>query len=299
MNRFNPLLLLLIFAAGCAPLQKKSDLEAVHEAYRADFSASFVADAKTGGQAQCEGKASFQRSLQAIQDYEAVYAGDTSVAAERNHLRILKGMIHLQLGNTGIARSMTEDVQKAVIPVADDRAVRDELFRRAYPALVDGWEEICDSIREKKLGPYSIENEAERQRKTKQLRDAAAAVAAVARPKEAAKGANADEGALYLAGTSAVFSYWAFRIEVDSCVRANFADRNAPTTCRNAAKGLLQNALAALTPSFTESEKKGLGLVTLTGSEAKDGAQGWERSVAPNRRPYIRLYDYLRKEAAI
>jgi hypothetical protein len=294
MNRFLRALLagtLALALGGCVPFPRKADLEQVHDTYRDEFEATFLGDTQAGT-ASCKDLASkntdlFPKTLKAIHDYDVKYAAEDASTVERAHLTVLKGMIHVQVGNTGIARSLIGDVQKTPITASGDREVRDRLFQKAFPYLVDGWEQLCR------------EGSAERDVETLvKAADGVVKVSDAAADKRSADSAAgkpaADAGAIYLATTGAIFYRYSFQARVDKCMDEGVvgkAKNDRPTCQKRAAKeGELGKGAAAIDKFLTSEER----------NAAKGGAAGndWQRVVPRSRLRYVQWYMLLSSEQA-
>lgn len=288
MSRFLRALLagaLSLALGGCPLFPRKADLESIHDTYRSEFASTFLNEPKAEA-ASCAGRIAagaefFPKTLQAIRDYDVKYAGDPASTSERAHLVVLKAMIHLQAGNTAIARSMTEEVGKAPIAATDDREVRDSLFQKAYPYLAAGWTVICE-----RQPPGARD-------RIRPLADAAAGVVAVSGSVATAGKPVTDEGAIYLAATGAIFYRHAFEERVNACVGAVPAGQIADEEqCRRsaAAQGELQKGAAAIGKFLSPDEK-----------EAAKGTKpfaDWARVVPAGRVRYLQWYVHLSEQAA-
>ncbi len=289
--------LLAAILAACAPLlPKKADIDAVHAAYSAEFSSAFIGDGsgpKAGGDV-CAGnvspaQGSFPRTLQAIHDYQVKYRDDPSVQAEKNHLTVLKGMIYVQTGNTGIARAVAPDVAKATIQGTDDRSVRDSMFQEAYPALVEGWEAVCDLLKARGAsGMFGYSDSGKSASSEKRLTGSADALAQLTRSgtaKVKQSGVSTDEGGIYLATTAAIFYYYAYRVQHDSCALD-------PKRACGDPDQLLRKGASAIEPFLTQDERK----VANAGDSGPSGEQ-WLEVVPKRRQQYVQWYAFLDQAA--
>ncbi len=200
------LLASLLLLSGCPATltPETADLQHVHELYATEF--TLLDDAITSvGETSTAKKTSsgdaFLQSLRAINDYRARHP-DKSL--ELAHLDVLEGMIFLQSGRFGLARAVAPNVEKAAITLrsansprqsatgaaSTSRTVRDALFARNFPALLDGWSATRDGT----STPETFET-------------AARAIAKYLG--ESSSVLNRDHGALYLATSAAVFYAWA------------------------------------------------------------------------------------------
>jgi hypothetical protein len=194
----------LLCGAGCAITPRTAALRQIHQTYQEDFAAFSLPG--PGGMplppAPTNAPA-FARTLQAIHDYRLRYPGDSQEGA---HLKVLEGMIYLQSGRVGLARAVAGDVKTAGARLgsATGRTVRDQLLARNFDALVKGWSEI------REWGDRNSATVAE----WKPLEQAADALRTDLGTLTAGQLADpdADQGALYLANTAAIFYVWAYAL---------------------------------------------------------------------------------------
>lgn len=273
---------LIAFAlSSCAFIfPKQAALKDVHEAYRTEFASAFLGNAGVD-KVWCHPKidekvGSFPKTLQAIREYEVKYPEES---AEKKHLAILKAMIHLQVGNTGIARGMIKDLSQFSLEGADGRPLRDELFRKAFEPLVDGWEQVCDLVNKYTGGVYAGGD-------SDKLSVAAEGILSVIKPDgkpikitEPA----VDAGAIYLATTAAIFYYYAHRVEYDTCK----AGLPSGVDCNDKVREnmYLHKAYTAIGMFLGVDEKKA----------ASDPA--WFNAIPLGRIAYVRWYGHLRGKA--
>ncbi len=270
-----------VVLSGCAFLfPKNAALIEVHNAYRTEFASTFLGNAAQG-EVWCDPNSrtevgSFPSTLQAIRDFEIQYPGKSPQA---NHLTILKGMIHLQVGNTGIARGMVEDVENASSSLAGGRTVRDELFGKAFKNLVDGWEEVCDMVKEHPGGVYANED-------SQRIAEAAQGVLDIVVDKDKpiqTTVPSVDEGAIYLATTAGIFYYYAHRIEFDTCKAMESPGTNCNEKVRP--KHYLNKAYTAIEKFLGPDEKRAIS----------DPA--WFKAIPRGRIGYVRWYGHLKGKA--
>jgi hypothetical protein len=290
--------LLAIALGGCPLFPRKADLEHIHSVYRSEFASTFLGDSKSQA-GVCPDKSnpgpatSFPNTLQAIRDYQVKYRDDPATSTERAHLVVLTAMIHLQVGNTGIAASMIDAVAQAKIAAADDREVRDSLFKRAFPHLVDGWRAVCETVdrADKKA-------EEKMKRRLDRLLDAGKGIIAVsdgvAGPGSAGKPAT-DEGAVYLATSGAIFRRHAVEAHQTLCSTSDKSgdpSQKIYERCRREAfKQIdIKGAADAIGKFLTEEEKRA--------AAAAPDAADWLRVVPIGRIQYVHWYSRLSREAA-
>jgi hypothetical protein len=280
--------------SGCPLLKKTSDIGKVHEAYRKEFASAFLAgvDDPEGATPKkvnlCrvspqDPAGTFPMTTQAIEDFRAKHQGDATAKAHLAHLTILMAMIQLQVGNTGIARSMEDEVRQATLPSAkEDAVVRDRLFQQAFPGLVDGWEAVCDLEKDSPGGVYSSGEPQKDKLRVDKLSGAASEVAAATQTQRtAAAGPATDEGAIYLGTTAGIFQYYAYRVDHDGCML-----RLDETQCRAVGKDRATAAVKAIEPFLTPAEKDAASRKDLTGIKA-------------GRLRYVQWYQFLGAVAAM
>lgn len=191
----------IVLLSGClnSLTPKAADLERVQELYVEEFTVLNVPAAAEVDAARAPAPAAggaFAQSLRAIHAYRAKYPDDTP---ERAHLQVLEGMIYLQSGRFGLAAAVLPQVKSAAgqLTSGTGRVVRDRLFAENYGVLLDGWTE---TRKENNRDWQTFE------RVANQLAQALAAV-----PVHERASVEADQGALYLATSAAVFYVWAYR----------------------------------------------------------------------------------------
>jgi hypothetical protein len=197
---FAGLVLGLLLAGGCVVsfvTPKTAALHHVHEIYGEEFiEFSAPAPSVQPSQAPEARPGAFARSLQAIHDYRAKYPQDSQELA---HLKVLEGMIYLQSGRFGLAEAVRPDVEAAGGKLASGtgRVVRDQLFARTFKELIEGWAETRKSNN--------------RRWQTFERIAGALTNSLSSIPREKLANPEADQGALYLATSAAIFYVWAFK----------------------------------------------------------------------------------------
>lgn len=195
--------LLAFFVSGCTTISPKTAaLRQVHHAYEEDFAQFALPPAgNTPAPTNTQSGPAFARTLQEIRAYRVNFP--TSTAAETAHLQVLEGMIYLQSGRFGLASAIAPKVSEAGAQLASGtgKIVRDRLFAENFNALLKGWTEIGDKL-DSENGTIP---------EWEKLRDAARAIYENLNSHRdgALADADADEGALYLANTAAIFYVWA------------------------------------------------------------------------------------------
>lgn len=202
MKRFASLFALLaglLVTSGCFVsflTPKTAALQLVHDTYRADFMAFNVpAPAMQAGLASPP--AVFSKSLQSIRDYRLKYPSDSQELA---HLKVLEGMIYLQSGRFGLAEAVKDDVQTAGARLSSGtgRTVRDRLFAENFPRLIDGWKETTKPNNQKWQTFSNVADSLFRSLTNE--------------PPSKLADPEADQGAIYLANTAAIFDVWAYSL---------------------------------------------------------------------------------------
>jgi hypothetical protein len=275
------LLAAILAGTGCSVLTPKTEaLKRVHETYREEFAAAFVPPPPTDGNWRVsaplggarDGEPLFERTLQAMRSYRQRYGEDSVEAA---HLKVLEGMVYLQAGQFGMASLLAPAVQANVDKLASGtgRAARDQLLAKAYPYLVQGWQEIQFDRSQRRLlnagadparlqppapGRFVVAADNLTQLLTSLPPDK------LARP-------EVDEGAVYLATTAAVFRLWS-----EFIVNANGEPRPA----------VAQEAANLIGRFLSPSEVAAAAQVSL------DGA-----GVPLGRLRYVEWYGYLKQRA--
>jgi hypothetical protein len=214
--------------ATCEKQSDRASLAHVHDVYASEFAETIVP--ATG--ASCvstplpevaAGPPAFEKTLAAIRELQAKPPEDEAVSA---HLTVLEGMVYVQSGRIGLAKSALPDVQAAAakLQTATGLDARDALLARSFPYLVTGWERVqalqasgqCAFPEE---SPAALETAA----------DGIRAELASERANERLASSEADAGALYLATTAAIFYVWDDKIRDDGCMRTS---TEASRACR-------------------------------------------------------------------
>ena len=189
-------------ASGCTLIfPRTTDLKAIHDTYRTEFTNARLPAAKElqGNQPKNLSAGDFKQTLAAIADYRRKYSGKTK---ELNHLKILEGMIYLQTRQLGMAKLLAIDVQLAGGQLsASQTAPRDSLFAETFDDLLNGWKLIND-----------METQDSSTMTTSTLVTAAENIAkklCTVKTANRLKTVQGDQGANYLATTAAIFYLWA------------------------------------------------------------------------------------------
>ncbi|WP_282606760.1 hypothetical protein [Pelagibius sp. Alg239-R121] len=211
----------VISLSGCesiktpALLPEKQALAEVHDVYRQEFAELFLSG--QGEEPQClanlpsANQPTFSRTRSAIRAYRVRFG---SKQAEAAHLTVLDAMMHLQVGNVGLARLLESDVEtaKGNLVSKTGRFTRDFLFAEHFGALIEGWRVVCDLTA---TPAKEVERAAERlETAAEEIGDGlteAAKSGQLAEP-------DADQGAIYLATTAAIFNVWAIKERGQLCI---------------------------------------------------------------------------------
>ena len=256
---------------------KTTALKNVHETYRQEFVEGINAtpDSDRPVAEAASNEPEFSQTLQAIRGYRAKFGSDSKQAA---HLTVLEGMIYLQSSRFGMAASVKGDVQAASenLRSKDGPYTRDALYAANFASLIDGWQEI-DRMPE---GALTQEDFAT-------LEGAADAIVANLKEKEEEgklASPDADEGAIYLATTSAIFYVWVHKIRTDSCLRI---DEEATREClAEFGKTYFDNGRDIIGMFLSETER--------TAALASDSAPS---DFPPGRLRYLAWYRFLDEKA--
>ena len=253
------MLFLLFFSlfASCAYITPKTEtLKHVHDTYRQEFIKLIVSPPSPRIKSIAD-DASFVGTLAEIRAFKSKYG---EAIQEAHHLDVLEAMIYLQTNQFGMARLMEQKVKDAASKLQSKTGIytRDQLFALSFDYLLSGWEEI------QKAKPDAKPD-------VKTLRSSAEGINKVLAPDpdkfDPKKYSEADDGAIYLATTAAIFYTWVYDIEL-----TNKAD--------------LYIAGSSLIGKFlSESEKKVAEKIDSTGLERNP------------RLRYIQWYNYLKSEA--
>jgi hypothetical protein len=260
----------MFLCAGCASvLPQTTDLQKVHEAYRADFQKSMglfvpgVSESPALSRTNSD-QPHFADTLRAIRDYRVTYGEKSQEAA---HLKVLEGMIYLQTGQTGMARLLAPDVRSAEGSLASKTGsyLRDQLLARVFYSLVDGWDQIGQKSPDAAKLQLAADHIA---LELKSLDSQKLAVSEV------------DEGAVYIATTAAIFYVWVYR-------QNSFA-------CEDEAK--YPNKKQCTDTIKKQTIVKGRDLIGLFLSDTeKKAAEATPTDVPPGRLRYLNWYGWLQK----
>ncbi|TQV81859.1 hypothetical protein [Denitrobaculum tricleocarpae] len=196
-------------------LPQKQALEDIHDIYRAEFAELFLSG--EGEQPGClsslpaASQPTFSQTRSAIRAFRVQFGTKDAEAA---HLTVLDAMMHLQVGNVGLAGLLKSDVEaaKGNLVSQTGRFTRDFLFAEYFDPLLAGWGVVCDLTASP---PKAIDRAAD------ELEAAASEIAegltAFAQSGQLAD-PDADQGAIYLAATTAVFNVWAVKESGQRCI---------------------------------------------------------------------------------
>lgn len=191
--------LIAYLLSGCTLLTPKTEtLKQVHNTYRQEFIKLLVPSPSTGIK-DVSDDASFAGTLAEIRAFKSKYGEDT---IEAQHLDVLEAMIYLQSNQFGMASLMKNKVAKASekLQSRTGEYTRDQLFAQSFVHLLSGWAEIQKAKENGKPDAQTLKTSAEGIKKILGGPD----------PK---KYSEADDGAIYLATTAAIFYTWVFDIE--------------------------------------------------------------------------------------
>jgi hypothetical protein len=211
---FALILVLVLYVAGCAAITPRTaDLQNVHQLYRQEFLSSAIPQSPNDQKdIACQpNDEAFAQTLRAIRDYQVKYPQADSRLTQ--HLYVLQAMIYLQSGRPGMARLMQKEFIKTneIVKRGNEQYPRDALFAANLEALVDGWMVYC--VLDKAGGPFQ-DPQFTTQEQT--LQTAAGEIQTNLESFETTDPA-ADEGALYLSASAAIFQMWASKIKGDRC----------------------------------------------------------------------------------
>lgn len=205
---------LVLAVSGCSWLSPKTaGLQSVHQAYEEEFVELFLN--QPTGEAECVSQASgeqpsFARTRAEIRAYRLKYGADSTEAA---HLTVLDAMMHLQVGNVGLARLTVErlEQEQGRLLSQSGELTRDYLLAEYIKPLIAGWEEVCGLAAGEAGGADRLETLS---RATTTLRSGLTEQKAEGELADPA----ADQGAIYLATTAAIFSRWAEVQRENDCI---------------------------------------------------------------------------------
>jgi len=268
------LVLLLLELPGCRTISQlvfptRAALAEVHRVYRAEFAAAFLAGGPESRSCEVPGEAdSFPETLRAIRAYRVEHPG---ARRELAHLSVLEGMIYLQSGRLGMAALVKDDVSSAADDLLSGAGsyARDGLFARNFDDLIAGWTAVCDSLSGKTGAavPY--------QAPSAYLAPARGIQTDLEAVRDQLEDPEADEGAVYLATTAAIFYVWAHAANEEKC------GLNDEASCDRTAlddQTYLKQAEAVLRPRLSDSEVK------------LAGRAGGSIASAPGRIRYVLWY---------
>lgn len=196
-------------------LPQKQALSDIHDIYRTEFAELFLSG--EGDKPQCisnletVSQPSFSRTRTAIRAFRVRFGTEEAEAA---HLTVLDAMMHLQVGNVGLARLLESDVESAKGKLVSQtgRFTRDFLFAEHFGSLLQGWRVVCDLTAKP---PKTPEGAADGLQTA--AREIATGLEASAKAGQLAE-PDADQGAIYLATTSAIFDVWAVKQSGQRCI---------------------------------------------------------------------------------
>jgi hypothetical protein len=299
------LLSVFILAAmvGCAFLTPKSaELEKIHQCYREEFMTTAIPTAIDERQdVACQvDPDGFVRTLQAIRDFQVRYP-DVDPAITQ-HLYVLQAMVFLQSGRPGMARLLNKDfIEKGNITASKGGGfTRDALFADNLENLIDGWTVYCQLITAG--GPFNEPAFSDHQRA---IEDSAHAIRTYLKTFET-KDPAADEGAVYLAASAALFQMWATKIKSDRCLFGKKCEAvglsdddlqrlcGGDRDCRNSERGAaVGKAKAREFASYREL----IGRFLSEPERRLADSENWQ-TAAIGRYRYLAVYRYLGQHAA-
>ncbi len=191
------LALITFFLSGCSTITPKAEgLKQVHNTYRQEFIHLLIPAPGTETK-QAADSSSFAETLAAIHAFKAKY-GEDSVEAQ--HLVVLEAMIYLQSNQFGMAALMSPLVAQAATKLQSGTGdyVRDQLLASSFDYLLTGWQET------KKSSPDAAK-----------IRNAADGIKSVLDGVNTEDLSEADDGAIYLATSAAIFYVWVADIELE------------------------------------------------------------------------------------
>jgi hypothetical protein len=208
------LFILFMAIVGCSFLAPKTnDLENIHQVYREEFITSAIPNSPNDqSDVACRAhEIAFTGSLQAIRDFQVKYP-DVDPAITQ-HLYVLQAMIYLQSGRPGMARLIHKEFidEQQLVKGRNQGYRRDALFAQNFGALTQGWITYC-ALDEQK-GPFGANRFLVQQ---KDLEKAAGEIQGNLKDFTTTDPV-ADEGAIYLATSAALFQMWATKIKSDRC----------------------------------------------------------------------------------
>ncbi len=231
-------------------LPQKQGLEDIHDIYRQEFAELFLSEQDEApaclSNLPAADRPSFSQTRAAIRAYRVRFG---TKEAEAAHLTVLDAMMHLQVGNVGLASLLKSDVEdaKGKLVSKTGRFTRDFLFAEYFESLVEGWQVVCDLTADP---PKAVDRAAESletaAEKIGEGLSASAKAGQLADP-------DADQGAVYLATTAAIFNVWAVEERGQSCIESGacacgVGDEGCPTSA------VTQPACAALSDPLDRFE---------------------------------------------
>ncbi|OJW70508.1 hypothetical protein [Spirosoma sp. 48-14] len=208
------LLLLCIELSGCRILAPRvTAIKQIHATYRDEFQSAIQLSIDKPNDKSALPKADpnrfvFTNTLKEIRDFQAKYPDNSSLNA---HLNVLQGMIYLQSGEMGMAKSVQTAISDPntikLLKSKRDGFTRDQLFAQSFADLIKGWSEIQNQIKAEAGQQSNGAN-------TQNLLSAADNIVALLgtdkfKDKESP---DIDEGAIYLATVASTFYVWEIAI---------------------------------------------------------------------------------------
>jgi len=284
--------------AGCALLSPKTaDLENVHLLYRTEFSASVIpATPNNQKDTACQNNdEAFAQTLRAIRDYQVKYPQTDARIIQ--HLYVLQAMIYLQSGRPGMARLLQKEYLAKNPNVKGQKTgyTRDALFAANLESLIAGWMAYC--MLDKDGGPFHPQKFAAQEQA---LRTAADEIRSNLQSFETTDPA-ADEGAVYIAASAAMFQMWASKIKGDrcffgkECTELGLSKEDLNRACGNdqtCKRTKRTEGIQAMKISEFAPYRNLLGQF-LSDPEKQAAAAGEMQAVPAGRLRYLALYKYL------
>jgi hypothetical protein len=293
---------LLVFS-GCAWLTPRTaELEDIHRIYREEFMTTAIpADIGEGGDVACRiDPDGFARTLQAIHDFRVRHP-DADPAVLR-HLHVLQAMIFLQSGRPGMARLISRDFIPEAGSAAGRRGAvtRDALFADNLDALIDGWTVYCELS--EAGGPFPDPAFSDEQQA---IQGAARAIRTYLQAFETTDPV-ADEGAVYLAASAALFQMWATKIQSDrcrfgkDCAAVGLSDEALARRCaagdRQCEKRERQAAIRAARARDFAAYRELIGRFLSEPEKRLADSENWQ-AASTGRYRYLAVYRYLGRPA--
>jgi hypothetical protein len=208
-------------------------------------------------------------------------------------------MVYLQSGRPGMARLVQKEFIKTneIVRGGNKQYPRDALFAANLEPLIGGWMAYC--ILDKAAGPFQDPQFTTQQQ---MLQTAAGEIQANLESFETTDPA-ADEGAIYLSASAAIFQMWASKIKEDQCFFGkncteiglskedleSECGRDIDLDCRNKMR---RQAIRRMKTKDFAAYRSLLGRF-LSEPEKRAAEAGESPAVPAGRLRYMALYDFL------